>query len=240
MSDSSKQLHDAFRNTVSAYQEAAGASGTIKAIDYSDPQAGKASYTVRTSMVRPSTSDFAADVEISARRCLTSGELPYFELYYKTGKVVVSTLPRGAVDTALEEHVRTFSEKQRAAVLSLDNRMREKLGRRFKEVEIYPVSVYMEPKDIHGRKLKTKRNDNVISIQASAAPYAENKLAEMVEAFETAITASQLAKILQCSRREIYKLVDQKRIPALKVGTMVRLDPCQVADWIRSKMTIAA
>ena len=53
MSDSSKQLHDAFRNTLSAYQEAAGASGTIKAIDYSDPQAGKASYTVRTSMIPP-------------------------------------------------------------------------------------------------------------------------------------------------------------------------------------------
>jgi excisionase family DNA binding protein len=78
-----------------------------------------------------------------------------------------------------------------------------------------------------------------IDIQASAAP-SENKLAAMVEAYETAITAAQLATILQCSRREIYKLIDEKRIPALRVGTMIRLDPYQIAEWIRSKMTIAA
>jgi excisionase family DNA binding protein len=78
-----------------------------------------------------------------------------------------------------------------------------------------------------------------IDIQACAAQ-SDNKLAAMVESFETAITAAQLAAILQCSRREIYKLIDEKRIPALKVGTMIRLDPFQVAEWIRSKMTIAA
>jgi excisionase family DNA binding protein len=78
-----------------------------------------------------------------------------------------------------------------------------------------------------------------IDIQACAAP-SENKLAAMVEAYETAITAAQLATILQCSRREIYKLIDEKRIPALRVGTMIRLDPYQIAEWIRSKMTIAA
>lgn len=76
-------------------------------------------------------------------------------------------------------------------------------------------------------------------IMGCAAPV-ENKLAQMVEDFGSAITAAQLAKILQCSRREIYKLIDQKRLPALKVGTMVRLDPGTVAHWIRSKMTIAA
>jgi excisionase family DNA binding protein len=78
-----------------------------------------------------------------------------------------------------------------------------------------------------------------IDIQACAAP-SENKLAAMVEAYETAITAAQLATILQCSRREIYKLIDEKRIPALRVGTMIRLAPYQIAEWIRSKMTIAA
>ncbi len=54
------------------------------------------------------------------------------------------------------------------------------------------------------------------------------------------ITVVQLAAILQCSRGQIYKLIDEKRLPALKVGTLVRLDPAQVAAWIRSRMTIAA
>jgi excisionase family DNA binding protein len=81
--------------------------------------------------------------------------------------------------------------------------------------------------------------ENGFDISACAEP-SENTLADMVEAFENAITVQQLATILQCSRREIYKLVEQKRIPALRVGTMIRLDPGQIAEWIRSKMTIAA
>ncbi|WP_348266416.1 helix-turn-helix domain-containing protein [Edaphobacter sp. DSM 109919] len=69
---------------------------------------------------------------------------------------------------------------------------------------------------------------------------AENSLARMVEDYGCAITVVQLAKILQCSRGQIYKLIDDKRLPALKVGTMVRLDPGTVADWIRRKMTMTA
>jgi excisionase family DNA binding protein len=73
----------------------------------------------------------------------------------------------------------------------------------------------------------------------AAAAESETSLADRVLEFETAITVQQLATILQCSRGQIYKLIDEKRLPALKVGTLVRLDPAQVADWIRSKMTIA-
>ena len=67
---------------------------------------------------------------------------------------------------------------------------------------------------------------------------AENTLARMVEEFGSAITVVQLAKILQCSRGQVYKLIDQNRLPALKVGTMIRLDPGTVAHWIRSRMTM--
>jgi excisionase family DNA binding protein len=72
-----------------------------------------------------------------------------------------------------------------------------------------------------------------------SAAESETSLADRVLEFETAITVQQLATILQCSRGQIYKLIDEKRLPALKVGTLVRLDPTHVADWIRSKMTIA-
>ena len=72
----------------------------------------------------------------------------------------------------------------------------------------------------------------------AAADSETASLADRVLEFETAITVQQLATILQCSRGQIYKLIDEKRLPALKVGTLVRLDPTQVADWIRSKMTI--
>jgi excisionase family DNA binding protein len=90
-----------------------------------------------------------------------------------------------------------------------------------------------------GNVLPWPTDEYIGDISACAAP-SENKLADMVEAFENAITVQQLATILQCSRREIYKLVEQKRIPALRLGTMIRLDPGQIAEWLRSKMTIAA
>lgn len=81
--------------------------------------------------------------------------------------------------------------------------------------------------------------DNVVCIQAADAG-SDNGLVRMVEAYDSAITVAQLARILQCSKREIYSLIEQKRLPALKVGTMMRLDPASVCDWIRGKMTIAA
>ena len=66
----------------------------------------------------------------------------------------------------------------------------------------------------------------------------QNMLALMVEAFGTAITVAQLATILQCSKRQVYNLIEDKRLPALKIGTMIRLDPGTVAHWIRGRMTI--
>jgi excisionase family DNA binding protein len=74
----------------------------------------------------------------------------------------------------------------------------------------------------------------VIDIMAAA----DSKLAQMIEDHNEAITVPQLAAILKCSRREVYKLISNKRIPALRVGSMIRLDPSQVADWVRSKGTI--
>ncbi|WP_433964983.1 helix-turn-helix domain-containing protein [Tunturiibacter gelidiferens] len=158
------------------------------------------------SVVGPETSDFLADVEISARRCLSTGELAYFTLYYESLQVVVSTLPRGSADKALDEYIQTFPEKQRAAVASIDNRMREKLGRRFIEVGIYPLSRYMEPRDVHGRKVKTKPS-NVISIQASAAPN---------ERFLTAQAAAVYLGGL--NTRTLVRWAREGYLPAIPIG----------------------
>lgn len=87
------------------------------------------------------------------------------------------------------------------------------------------------------RNKAIKRN-NVISIKASASP--ENALIRMVKSYGSAITVAQLAKVLQCSKRHIYSLVEQNRLPALRVGTMIRLDPGSVASWIEVRMTIVA
>jgi len=49
---------------------------------------------------------------------------------------------------------------------------------------------------------------NTFSNSARAAPSTTNSIADRIEEYEHAITAIQLAEILQSSRREIYKLVE--------------------------------
>jgi excisionase family DNA binding protein len=79
-------------------------------------------------------------------------------------------------------------------------------------------------------------DDFVAEIYASAVPVV-SKLADTVESYGSAITVNELAKILQCSRGQVYKWIEQKRLPAIKIGTMVRLDPSAVAAWIRDRVT---
>lgn len=82
-------------------------------------------------------------------------------------------------------------------------------------------------------------SSGVLDLQESAA-FLENKLAGREEDHGYELTVAQLAKILQCSKREIYKLIEDKRLPALKVGTIIRFDPETVADWIRGRRIRAA
>jgi excisionase family DNA binding protein len=227
MNDSISEQLAAFRSILSAYQEAGEASGSIKAIDHTEPQGGKADHVSRTSMVRPTTSDLICEVEIAARRCLSSGELAYFTLYYKTADVVVNTLPRGADDKALEEHVETFSEKQRPAVHSLDLRMRNKLGRRFIEIGLSPLSAYLEPRDVHGRKLKTKRS-NVISIQACAADD---------EGFEPLLGVPEAAKLLRIHPKTLQSLARSGEVPCIRFGKYWRFRESSLDEWVTERLT---
>jgi excisionase family DNA binding protein len=58
-------------------------------------------------------------------------------------------------------------------------------------------------------------------------------IAEQVERTEGAVTADKLAKLLGVSKITIFKMAKSGRIPSFRVGTCVRFDPRQVADWLR-------
>jgi excisionase family DNA binding protein len=60
-------------------------------------------------------------------------------------------------------------------------------------------------------------------------------LADRIERFGRAMTATQLATILAVSRIIIYKLAKRGRIPSFRVGTCVRFDPKAVANWLRTQ-----
>jgi excisionase family DNA binding protein len=60
-------------------------------------------------------------------------------------------------------------------------------------------------------------------------------LADRIELFGRAMTATQLAALLSVSRIIIYKLAKKNRIPSFRVGTCVRFDPRAVATWLRKQ-----
>jgi excisionase family DNA binding protein len=60
-------------------------------------------------------------------------------------------------------------------------------------------------------------------------------LADRIERFGRAMTATQLASILAVSRIAIYKYAKVGRIPCFKIGTSVRFCPKPVADWLRGQ-----
>jgi excisionase family DNA binding protein len=259
--------HRAFREVVSRYQEIKESPDRIKALNY-EKACTSGHATKASSFVRPSNSDFIADVEISAKRCLTPVELQYFTRWYKSCVVV-------DLD-CVKKHIDSFHEKYRASAAVIDKRVRTKLGSRLIEVGISPFSEYVREVDVRKIQRKTKSKydesdpfaslpkeplsavlervfgcadesnllewpeENSFSIQASAAPSPTISIADRIEEYEHALTVRELATLLGCSTRQIYELVQDKRLPALMIGTSIRLDPRQTADWIRSKMTIAA
>ena len=51
--------------------------------------------------------------------------------------------------------------------------------------------------------------------------------------------AVQLAERLGVSPRFVRRLVEERRVPFLKVGKFVRFDPAEIADWLEVKRVAA-
>lgn len=60
-------------------------------------------------------------------------------------------------------------------------------------------------------------------------------IADRLEKIESALTVTQLARVLSVSSRTIYQYAASGRIPSIKIGSAVRFDPAVIASWLRSK-----
>ena len=146
--------HEAFESTVSKYQECVANSGYIGCMKYGKgADAGKSTHSGSSQTIKPSNSDFIADVEIASRRCLTSSELGYFNLYYKSCAVVVEPKYKDC----LKAHIESFPEKYQSAVASIDNRVRIKLGSRLLETGIHPLNIYLVAVDVRAPRAGSHR-----------------------------------------------------------------------------------
>lgn len=52
------------------------------------------------------------------------------------------------------------------------------------------------------------------------------------DALPELMTMDQLAERLGVTRRHIRRLVDERRVPFLRVGRFIRFDPADIADWL--------
>ena len=62
-------------------------------------------------------------------------------------------------------------------------------------------------------------------------------LVEIAESRTTAWSVGELAELLNVSKRGIYALINRGKVPVVRIGTSVRLDPKAVATWIRENST---
>ena len=52
-----------------------------------------------------------------------------------------------------------------------------------------------------------------------------------------ALTAKQLAELLNISPKTIFKMAKAGRIPSFRIGTAVRFDARLIVDWLRRQRT---
>ena len=62
-------------------------------------------------------------------------------------------------------------------------------------------------------------------------------LASIVEKKKGAWTAEQLASLLECSNQQIYNMVQKGKLPAYRIGSLIRFDPKTTATWLRQRLT---
>lgn len=64
-------------------------------------------------------------------------------------------------------------------------------------------------------------------------------LVEKLESRQEALTVQEVAEILGVSDKHIYEMAADGTLPSFHVGRSIRLDPQDVADWLRKKKSPA-
>src|SRR5205809_7682419 len=65
-------------------------------------------------------------------------------------------------------------------------------------------------------------------------------LIQVLESRREALTVQEVANLLGVSDKHIYEMIADGRLPAFHVGKSIRLDPQDVADWLRAKRPLAS
>lgn len=136
MNKKSKRLYwrSIFRRVMARYEEVHCRYTATPSMDYEracDPTTGGG---FPVGVVKPSTCDFIADVELAARRSLTTTEYVFFQQIF---------LQRNE-----DYHKSLLTEWGEEKFTKYKNTVEEKVGRMFKSRKIYPIYKYMAARDL--------------------------------------------------------------------------------------------
>ena len=63
-------------------------------------------------------------------------------------------------------------------------------------------------------------------------------LSERAKRFTRALSAHEVADLLNISRVSVLRLAKQGSIPSFRVGNLVRFDPRALHDWLRKRAAV--
>lgn len=63
----------------------------------------------------------------------------------------------------------------------------------------------------------------------------KKEIAHTLKGYPTALTVDEVAKILRVSTKTTYKLIDEKALPAIKVGRAFRISKADVINFMRRR-----
>ena len=63
-------------------------------------------------------------------------------------------------------------------------------------------------------------------------------LAEQIERIERALSVTEVARLLSLCRASVYRYIDAGIIPAIRIGTTLRVDPKALAQCLRRRALV--
>ena len=60
---------------------------------------------------------------------------------------------------------------------------------------------------------------------------------ETIESTDTLLDVETLGRLTATSPKTLYKAIQAGRLPAYRIGGSIRLDPSEIAEWLRDRHT---
>lgn len=61
----------------------------------------------------------------------------------------------------------------------------------------------------------------------------ERSIADTIAARKRALTCEEFAEIMGLAKNTVYEWAKDERLPSIRMGSAIRLDPKKIAEWLR-------